>query len=183
MTKQLHIFKAFLSSGLLGFGGGPAVIPLIEKAVVDKYKMMEVDEFINVIAIANTLPGPIGTKLAGYIGYRAGGIWGMINALIAMVMPTVIAAIVLIAGLEQFNDLPFVIGMTKGVLIVVSAMMLGLMIDFLKQSKKKLGWTMGIILLVVSVLAMVILQIHPGFVIGALLITAFIAPVRGANKA
>lgn len=182
MVKQIHIFKAFISAGLLGFGGGPAVIPILEKSVVKKYKMMDLDEFMRVIAVANTLPGPIATKLAGYIGYKSAGLWGMLNAILAMVLPTVIAVIVLVGGLEQFKDIPFVKGMTKGVLIVVSAMMFSLMIEFLKQSKKKLGISLGLILLAISVLAMLVFNIHPGFVIALLLILAFIAPVRGGAK-
>lgn len=183
MTKQLHIFYAFISAGLLGFGGGPAVIPILEKSIVKKYKIMDLDEFMNTIAIANTLPGPIATKLAGYIGYRAGGLMGMLNAILSMVLPTVIAVIILIGGLQQFKDIPFVNGMTKGVLIVVCAMMISLMVEFIKQSHKKLGWTVCICLLALSAIAMIVFQVHPGFVIALLLIIAFVAPVRGAKKA
>ena len=61
MGKQQEIFIAFFRSGILSFGGGPSVIPLIQKEVVEKYKMMDDEEFANVVSIANTLPGPIAT--------------------------------------------------------------------------------------------------------------------------
>lgn len=179
--KQRQIFIAFLRSGLLGFGGGPSVIPLIEKEVVKHFKMLSSDDFTNVLAVANTLPGPIATKLAGYIGYRVGGILGMLNALLATVLPTVLAVIVLLETLQRFQDYAFVQGMTKGVIIVVCAMMISLMVDFLKKSQKKLGWALAIILLFLSGIAMLIFHLHPGFVIVALLLLAFFAPIRGGR--
>ena len=74
--RQLDIFIAFFRSGMLGYGGGSSAIPLVKKEVVDTYKWMNDDEFGDLLAIANTLPGPIATKLAGYIGYRVGGYFG-----------------------------------------------------------------------------------------------------------
>lgn len=68
MKKQLDIFIAFFRSGILGFGGGPAAIPLVHKEVVGNFKWMTDDEFADVLSIGNTLPGPIATKMAGYIG-------------------------------------------------------------------------------------------------------------------
>ena len=73
MKKQLDIFIAFFRSGILGFGGGPASIPLVHKEVVGNFGWMTDDEFADVLSIGNTLPGPIATKMAGYIGYRVGG--------------------------------------------------------------------------------------------------------------
>ena len=72
----LNIFIAFFRSGMLGFGGGPSSIPLVHKEVVGTFKWMDDDEFSDVLALGNTLPGPINTKMAGYIGYRVGGIMG-----------------------------------------------------------------------------------------------------------
>ena len=76
--KQADIFMAFFRVGILGYGGGPSSIPLVHKEVVDKYKWMDTDEFGDVLALGNALPGPIATKMAGYIGYRVGGILGMV---------------------------------------------------------------------------------------------------------
>ncbi len=70
----LHLFLAFFIPGLIGFGGGPSTIPLIQKEVVDHYQMMTLKEYSSVIAIGNIFPGPIATKLAGYIGYELAGI-------------------------------------------------------------------------------------------------------------
>ena len=70
----LQIFFAFFIPGILGYGGGPASIPLIEHEVVDQYEWMTTSEFSEVLALGNALPGPIAPKMAGYIGYDIGGI-------------------------------------------------------------------------------------------------------------
>lgn len=87
------MFIAFFRIGLLGYGGGPGSIPLIHKEVVDKYKGMDDEDFGELLALANTLPGPIATKLAGYIG--------MTIAVLATILPTIVLMIVLLTSLSQ----------------------------------------------------------------------------------
>lgn len=182
MGKQSHIFIAFLRSGLLGFGGGPATIPLVHKEVVQTYQWMTDEEFADIISIGNTLPGPIATKMAGYIGYRVGGWLGLVNALIATILPTVFLLILLLSSLKQFSDSKFVSSMTNGVIPIVAVMMGILTWDFLKKSKASLGIKLAAIIFIVSFLAIIILNIHPGFVIATLLIIALALPVKGGNE-
>lgn len=181
--KQKDIFIAFFRSGILGFGGGPSTIPLVKKEVVDIFKMMNDEEFSDVLSIGNTLPGPIATKMAGYIGYRVGGWLGLITALIATVLPTVVLMIVLLASLNEFKDFDFVKGMTNGVVPIVAVMLGVLTWDFLVKSKKSLGWKIGSIILIASFTAMILLGVHPGIVIAVLLVLALALPIKGeANK-
>ncbi|MDG5786250.1 chromate transporter [Evansella sp. AB-P1] len=178
--KQWEIFMAFLRVGLLGYGGGPASIPLIHNEVVERYKFMSSEEFADVLAIGNTLPGPIATKMAGYIGYRVSGLTGMLNAIIASVLPTVILMIVLLTSLASFREYAWVQGMTHGVLPVV-AVMLGLLTwGFVKSSKVSLGWLNVIALIVISILIIQIIGWHPAFVIGALIL--FVLLKRSEKK-
>ncbi|MER2106696.1 MAG: chromate transporter [Solibacillus sp.] len=181
LTKQREIFIAFFRSGILGFGGGPAAIPLVHKEVVETFKLMTDDEFTDVLSIGNTLPGPIATKMAGYIGYRVGGVLGLVNALIATVLPTAIALILFLTVLREYKDLPFIQGMTNGVVPIVAVMMLVLTWDFLKKGHKSLGLKVGSLILIVSFIAMILLGVHPAIVIVSLLILAFALPVKGAK--
>ncbi|WP_350019461.1 chromate transporter [Priestia flexa] len=175
--QQLHIFIAFFRSGMLGYGGGPSAIPLVKKEVVDTYKWMDSDEFGDVLAIANTLPGPIATKLAGYIGYQVGGVLGMINALIAAVAPTVLLMVLLLTTLTQFKDEVWVMGMTKAVVPVVGVMLAVMTWDFLKKSTGGLGWTKAILLAFVSLILMEFIHVHPAIIIILLMVAAWI-PVK-----
>lgn len=130
MKKQLQLASAFFRIGLFGFGGGPTMIPLVHKEVVDNYQWMDDDEFSNVLAIGNTLPGPIATKMAGYIGYKVGGVFGCINAVIATIIPLIIVMIAGLGLLNEYRDKPWVAGMAHGVVPVVTWMMVKLSYDF-----------------------------------------------------
>jgi chromate transporter len=163
---------------MLGFGGGPSAIPLVHKEVVGTFKWMNDDEFSNVLALGNTLPGPINTKMSGYIGYRVGGITGLIVALIAAVLPSVLLMLALLTAFNQFKDNPRVQGMTNAVVPIVGVMMGGLTWSFLKKAKNGLGWINGSILLIGSLICIVVLHIHPGIVIGVLLVGALVLPVK-----
>lgn len=174
LNMQKNIFIAFFRSSILGYGGGPSTIPLVHAEVVKNYKWMNDDEFSDVLALGNTLPGPINTKMAGYIGYRLGGIVGLLNAIIATVIPTVILMITLIGFLASFRESPIVQGMTQAVLPVVGVMMVTLTYSFVKQSQKGLGWPVALCLLIVSLLACEVLNIHPAIIILILLAYALI---------
>lgn len=176
MQLQLNIFIAFFRSGMLGFGGGPSAIPLVYKEVVDTFKWMNDQEFSDVLALGNTLPGPINTKMAGYIGYRVGGALGMVTALIAAILPTIILMLILLTSFNQFKDNPRVQGMTNAVVPIVGVMIGVLTWGFLKKTKDGLGWKIGVSLLVGSFIAIEIVNIHPGIVIGVLLVAALVTP-------
>ncbi|WP_407701125.1 chromate transporter [Viridibacillus arvi] len=181
---RLHrdIASAFFRVGMLGFGGGPSAIPLVHQEVVKKYKWMEDDEFSDVVALANTMPGPIGTKLAGYIGYRIAGVAGAINAILVSVVPTIILMIVLLFLLQTNKDIPAVQAMASAVVPVVAVMLGILALDFVKKSGESMGWKKTLIILLLSLIAMSLLNIHPAFVILSVFIIVFAPLVKRRNN-
>ncbi|MBM7661982.1 chromate transporter [Bacillus mesophilus] len=172
--KHIQLFLAFFRVGMLGYGGGPASIPLVHKEVVDKYKWMNDDEFADVLALGNTLPGPIATKMAGYIGYRVAGVLGMINAVLATIVPTIVLMIILLTFLATYKDLPWVSGMSKAVVPIVGVMLASLTWDFFKKSKDTLGWMYALIIVVASIVLIELLNVHPALLIGSLLAYALL---------
>ncbi|MBH0161958.1 MULTISPECIES: chromate transporter [Fictibacillus] len=178
----LNLFLAFFRSGMLGYGGGPSSIPLVHKEVVGKYKWMNDEEFGDVLALGNTLPGPIATKMAGYIGYRVAGILGLFIALLATILPTIILMILLLTSLREFKDQPWVQGMTKGVIPVVAVMLAVLTWQFFDSSKKGLGLKLSLLHIFAGVVLLQFLGVHPGIIIGALLAFALFGPLKGKNK-
>ncbi|MBP3040210.1 chromate transporter [Bacillaceae bacterium Marseille-Q3522] len=174
-VKQLDIFIAFFRSGMLGYGGGPSAIPLVYKEVVDTYKWMDSDEFGDILALANALPGPINTKMAGYIGYRLSGIPGMLIALVASVVPTVVLLIVLLTALNSYKDQPWVQGMTAAVVPVVAVMLAVMTWDFIKKSaRSQLKWVWTAVLLLASLVLLEVAHIHPAILIFVLLVGALV---------
>ncbi|CQR46380.1 Chromate transport protein [Paraliobacillus sp. PM-2] len=174
--NQWYLFLAFFRVGILGYGGGPSSIPLVQKEVVEKYKWLNNEEFGNILALANALPGPIATKMAGYIGYRVAGVIGMLNAVLATIVPTIFLMIILLTFLSSASDTPWMNGMTKAVLPVVGVMLAVLAFNFLKKAKVDLGWFWMSILAITSFLFTELLGIHPAILILGLLIVALVKP-------
>ncbi|MGG1678140.1 chromate transporter [Neobacillus sp. NRS-1170] len=180
--KQRDIFIAFFRSSMLGYGGGPTTIPLVQKEVVERFKWMNNEEFGDVLAIANTLPGPIATKMAGYIGFRIGGVPGMLNAVFATILPTIILMVVLLNTLIQFKDLKWVQGMTKAVVPVVAVMLTVLTWEFVQSSVKGLKWFFTTLHILVALVLIEFFGVHPGIVIIALLVIAVVKPAKTSEK-
>lgn len=167
---HFKIFMVFFRVGIFGFGGGPSSIPLVKVEVVDKYRWMTNEEFQDILAIANVLPGPIITKIAGYIGYQLKGWPGIINALLAIILPTAILMTVLLTLFSEFKDLEWVQGMSAGVVPVVLVMLLVLTVEFMKTAKKSSTWKFLIPFTLGMLIILEVLNIHPAVVIGIIII-------------
>ncbi|WP_033542593.1 chromate transporter [Planococcus sp. CAU13] len=174
MSKNTDLFAAFFRVGMLGFGGGPSAIPLYEQEAVKKYKWMTSDEFGDTLALANTMPGPLATKMAGYIGWRVNGLVGCLIAIFASVVPTVMLMIILLGVLQQYKNVAWVNGMSDAVVPVVGVMLAILTLDFLKKSRDSLGWLRAVIYTVISIVLMEVLGVHPAFLIVAILVLVFL---------
>ncbi|MFG6149880.1 chromate transporter [Halobacillus sp. B23F22_1] len=176
--QQWNLFLAFFRVGIFGYGGGPSSIPLVHKEVVEKYKWLSDDDFADILALGNSLPGPIATKMAGYIGYRVSGYTGMLNAILATILPTIAVLIILLSFLNNFRELDWVNGMTQAVVPVVGVMLAVLTFDFIKKSKDNLGIWITFLLGGISLILIEVIGVHPGIVILALLIFALVKPMR-----
>lgn len=164
-----EIFLAFFVPGIVGYGGGPSSIPLIQAEVVDRYGWFTVSEFGEILAVGNALPGPIATKIAGYIGYEVGGIVGSFVALFATVAPSLIAMLFLLGILLKFKDSPKVKRMTAFIRPTIAVLLAVLAYQFIETSWFDAGWFQTIFLLIVSYILLERMKIHPALVIvGAL---------------
>lgn len=85
----LALFTSFFKIGLFGFGGGLAILSLIQMEV-ETNGWMGQQEFVDIVAVSQVTPGPIGINCATYVGYTVGGIWGSVLATLAIVLPSLI---------------------------------------------------------------------------------------------
>ena len=85
----LQLFISFFKIGLFGFGGGLAILSLIQMEV-EQHGWMSQQEFVDIVAVSQVTPGPIGINCATYVGYTAGGLWGSVLATSAIVLPSLI---------------------------------------------------------------------------------------------
>jgi len=163
--KYYDLSAAMLRTGILGYGGGPSVIPLIRYEAVTRYQWMNDDEFGETLAIANALPGPIATKMAAYLGYQQKGVLGAIIAVIAHILPSSIAMIALLSMVRVLSTSPIVAGMIGAVTPVIAVMLGTMAYEFGEKAVKGLGKYMGVGLFIVSLLMLQWIDIHPGIVI------------------
>jgi len=168
----------FLRAGVLGFGGGVACLPLIQREAVDKYGWVDVDEFGEIVAISNTLPGPINTKMAGYIGYRVAGVMGAFVAVCATILPSVILLIALIETLSTYREHPVVAGMTHAIVPVVGVMLALMAWQFLAAAAKEMKWLFVVVQAAVVAGLVVVFNVHPAIMVGGLIAAALFFPVK-----
>ncbi|MGG3623531.1 chromate transporter [Bacillus gobiensis] len=174
LKRYIEIFIGMFRAGMLGYGGGPSSIPLLYKEAVDRFKWLTDEEFSDTLAIGNTLPGPIATKMAGYIGYRVAGIIGLLIAIIATVMPTVILLSIFLKYLYAFKDSGWVNGITTAVQPVIAVMLFVMAYSFMKQSWKGQGMKKTIFLGVISFVLLFFAGLHPAILIGVILLYSFV---------
>ena len=84
-----HLFISFFKIGLFGFGGGLAILSLIQMEV-EQHGWMSQQEFVDIVAVSQVTPGPIGINCATYVGYTVGGFWGSVLSTFAIVLPSLI---------------------------------------------------------------------------------------------
>ncbi|MFC5559290.1 chromate transporter [Ureibacillus thermophilus] len=162
----IQIFLAFFIPNIIGYGGGPAAIPLIEHEVVDRYRWMTTEEFSDALALGNALPGPIATKMAAYIGYEQGGVLGAIIALFATVGPSLILMLLLLGLLYRNRNSPRVKRLSTFVLPAIAILMAELTFDFFQTSVELINWLPTIFIAFIAYFALEKWKVHPAVVIG-----------------
>ena len=136
MKKYLNLFWTMLKIGLFTFGGGYAMIALLENEFVSKKEWIEKDEFLDMVAIAESTPGPIAINAATYIGYKMLGLFGSLTATVAVCIPSFIIIYVISLFFDAFLSFTLVSYAFKGIQVCVIWLILSAGLKMLKQMKK-----------------------------------------------
>jgi len=160
-----HLFLGFFIANALGYGGGPASIPLMQSQVVHHYHWLTDSQFANVLALGNALPGPISTNIASYVGFQVSGWLGVVIALIATILPSVVALLLLLKILGKYRQSSIVVGMTLSVQPVITVMMFLLTMEMGRNAVNQIGIGQSVIIGAVAFIAMKMGKIHPAIVI------------------
>jgi len=182
LRKYKDIAMAFFRAGVFGFGGGAVCLPLIQREAVDKYNWVDNNEFGEIVAISNTLPGPINTKMAGYIGYRVAGVLGAIIAVCATILPSVILLIILLETLSNFREHPVVNGMVQAIVPVVGVMLALMAWQFLESAAKEMKWLIVLVQVIIVAVLVAFLNIHPAIVVAGLIALALLLPEKKSKS-
>ncbi|GGF81549.1 putative transporter YwrA [Paenibacillus albidus] len=163
--EWLQLIYGFFMANLLGYGGGPSSIPLMYEEIVPHYGWLTDEEFSNMLALANALPGPIATKIAAFVGYDVYGWAGLAAALLATILPSAAALIVLLRVLQKHKQSPVVKGMTLLVQPVIAIMMVTLTWKMAKTPAESIGLWQTLIIAAIALWAIQKLKLHPALVI------------------
>ncbi len=169
--EVFKIFWSFTKVGLFGFGGGPSMIPLIQEEVVEIQGWLTQEEFLDAFALGNSLPGPIATKMAGYVGYQVAGVAGAAAGLVGVTVPTAVAMVLLLGLYLRFRENPAIARFLKGARPVVVALLALVVWQFAPRAFGTPGqwfgnWVLWALALVAFVLS-VRFNVHPAFLIVA----------------
>ncbi len=185
MKKAFELFIIFFKIGLFTFGGGYAMIPLIQKETVDNKKWIEERDILDIIAIAESTPGPIAINAATFIGYRVCGFLGALCATLGVVMPSFFIILLISFALEAFAGNEVIQYAFSGIRSGVLALIIKALYSMYKQFKKTKTSAISYIIIAFAFLATVLLKLNAIIVIIICAITGLISSLivsRRENK-
>ncbi len=153
-NKLIEIFLVMLKIGAFTFGGGYAMIALLENEFVTKKKWIDKDEFINMVAIAESTPGPVAINSATYLGYKVGGVLGSVVATVGVSLPSFITIYIISLFFDAFLSVEAVGYAFRGIQVCVIYLIFTAGVKFVKELPR----TPFNIILSVTVLALMLLS-------------------------
>ena len=136
MKELIRIFLTFFKIGAFTFGGGYAMIPLIQKEAVENHHWVEDRDILDIVAIAESTPGPIAINAATFVGYRVKGFAGALAATFGVVLPSFAIILAISYVLRQFQDLKVVQYAFNGIRAGVLVLMLKALFKMFKTNRK-----------------------------------------------
>ena len=170
----IELLLSFMKVGLFTFGGGYAMIPLIQKETVDKKHWIKDDEILDIIAIAESTPGPIAVNSATYIGYKVAGILGSIFATLGLVIPSFAIIFAISIFYEQFMSFAIIKSIFKGLSIGVIVLIGSAFFKLKKSAKLNISSTILFIIITVYFVANYFFEINIPFFTLILILFGFI---------
>ncbi len=162
MKKLLTMFFTFFKIGSFTFGGGYAMIPLIEREVVDNHGWLTKDEFIDILVISQSFPGALAVNSCIFIGYKIGGLPGAILGLLGVVLPSFIIIVAIAIFFVAFRSLKVVDLLFKGISAAVPLLILVGVNSISKTVSKN---AKNIIIIILTIIATLYFDINPVFII------------------
>lgn len=142
MQRLSTIFFSFLKIGMFTFGGGYAMLPLIEQELITKRKWIEQKEFLDLLTLAQSVPGPIAVNTSVFVGYKVRGFGGAVAALLGSVLPSFVIILVIAVFFTDIRHNPVVDAAFKGMRPAVVALIIGPVISLARG----MHWIMFIVI-------------------------------------
>ncbi len=157
-VRYRSLFSVFFKIGLFTFGGGYAMLPLMERELVTKHHWVHEKDIMDVFAVAQSFPGPIAVNAATFTGFRLAGRRGAVASTLGCVLPSFLVISIIAAGFSQFQDLPVVQHVFLGIRAAVTAQ---IFLAALKMGKKALVDWVSLTLMLLTIVLILFLDLHP----------------------
>ena len=154
MHILLDLFLTFAKIGLFTFGGGYAMIAIIENACVEQKQWITHEDMMNVTVIAESTPGPIAINCATFTGYRQAGFAGALSATLGMVTPSFVIIYIISMFLDNFLEITVIASAFKGIKLAVGLLILNAGLNML-QKMKKTAFSVTVLVCAVAVMLLV----------------------------
>lgn len=137
MNLIVELFLTFFKIGLFTFGGGYAMISIIEDNCVEQKKWISHDEMMDITVIAESTPGPIAINCATFVGYKIAGMFGAVAATLGVVLPSFVIIFVISTFLDNFLEIPFIANAFMGIKVAVGILIFNAGLTMLKKMSSK----------------------------------------------
>lgn len=175
MKDLWDLFRVFAQIGALTFGGGYAMLPMIQEEIVNKRGWATDEEILDYYAIGQSTPGIIAVNTATFIGYKRKGIIGAIVATLGMIFPSIVIITIIAVFFDQFENYQIVQHAFAGIRVAVAALILNAIVTMWQKAVKDY---IGIIIFLVSFFVVAFLDVSPIWVV----IISFIAGIIIKHK-
>lgn len=160
MSVLIELFMTFAKIGLFTFGGGYAMLSIIEDICVEKKNWITHDEMMNITVIAESTPGPIAINCATYVGYKKGKLPGAILATLGVAMPSFVIIFVISMFLEGFLEIAWIAHAFQGIKLAVGILILDAALKMIRKMPKK-RLQIGILIAAFAVILLInVLNLH-----------------------
>ena len=151
MASVLELFLSFAKIGLFTFGGGYAMISIIENTCVEKKKWITDEEMLNMTVIAESTPGPIAINCSTYVGFKQKGILGAVAATSGIILPSFCIIFLISLFFDNFLEISAIASAFKGIKIAVGILIIDAAVKMFKKMKK------NVLTVIITILALIIL--------------------------
>ena len=180
MKELFDLFWTFCKIGALTFGGGYAMLPLIQREIVENKKWSTEKEILDYYAVGQCTPGVIAVNTATFIGYKLKGIIGGIVATLGVIFPSIVIILIIATFLQNFADLAIVQSAFAGLRVAVVALIITTVVKLIKSSIKDY---LGVIIAIIAFVISAFIGLSPVYVVIAAALTGFISKgLRGDKK-
>jgi len=179
VNVYVDLFMSFARIGAFTFGGGYAMLPMIQKEIVEKHQWATDEEVMDYFAVAQCTPGVIAVNSATFVGTKVKGVLGGAAATLGVIFPAIVIISVIAMVLQSFADIPAVQHAFNGIRVAVCVLILNAVIKLWKSNVKKL---LHIIIFAVALVLMLLFDLSPVYLVVAAAIVGILDSVTARHQ-